>query len=56
MIRTVPAALDPSGAVLYVADQNSDTVVAFRIDGPAGSLTPTGQVIHTGSPSSIVFG
>ena len=45
-------ALDPSGASLYVANQNSDTIVAFRADAATGLLAPTSQV---GSPSSIVF-
>jgi 6-phosphogluconolactonase len=48
-------ALDPSGAFLYAANQNSDTIVAFTVDQSTGKLKPTGQVIKTGSPSSIVF-
>ena len=48
-------ALDPSGTFLYVANQNSDTIVGFRVDQATGALKPTGHVIHTGSPSSIVF-
>ena len=48
-------ALDPSGAFLYAANQNSDTIVAFSVDQPTGRLKPTGQVVKTGSPSSIVF-
>jgi 6-phosphogluconolactonase len=48
-------ALDPSGAFLYAANQNSDTIVAFAVDQGTGKLKPTGQVIKTGSPSSIVF-
>jgi len=48
-------ALDPSGAFLYAANQNSDTIVAFTVDQGTGKLKPTGQVIKTGSPSSIVF-
>jgi 6-phosphogluconolactonase len=47
--------LDPSGRFLYAANQMSDTVVAFRVDERRGELTPTGQVISTGSPSTIVF-
>jgi 6-phosphogluconolactonase (cycloisomerase 2 family) len=46
-------AIEPSGTFLYVANQDSDTIIAFRIDGDA--LTPTGHVVNTGSPSSIVF-
>ena len=48
-------ALDPSGTFLYAANQNSDTIVAFRVDASTGTLKPTGQVVRTGSPSSIVF-
>jgi 6-phosphogluconolactonase (cycloisomerase 2 family) len=48
-------ALDPAGRFLYAANQGSDTIVAFRVDPTTGSLTPTGHVVHTGSPSSIVF-
>jgi hypothetical protein len=29
--------------------------VAFRVDASSGKLAATGQVIKTGSPSSIVF-
>jgi 6-phosphogluconolactonase (cycloisomerase 2 family) len=48
-------ALDPSGAFLYAANQNSDTIVAFSVDQDTGRLKPTGQIVKTGSPSSIVF-
>jgi 6-phosphogluconolactonase len=48
-------ALDPSGAFLYAANQNSDTIVAFTVDQGTGKLKPTGNVVKTGSPSSIVF-
>ena len=48
-------ALDPSGRFLYVANQNSDTIVAFRVEASTGRLAATGQTIHTGSPASIVF-
>jgi 6-phosphogluconolactonase (cycloisomerase 2 family) len=48
-------AIEPSGAVLYAANMDSDTIVAFRVDASSGKLAATGQVIKTGSPSSIVF-
>ena len=48
-------ALDPSGTFLYAANQNSDTIVAFGVNRGSGRLKPTGQVVKTGSPSSIVF-
>jgi 6-phosphogluconolactonase (cycloisomerase 2 family) len=51
--RTI--ALDPAGRFLYAANQDSDTIVAFRVDASTGRLTETGQVLETGSPSSIVF-
>ncbi len=41
--------------VLYACNQGSDTVVTFRIDQETGELTPTGQVVETGSPVTIVF-
>ncbi len=47
--------LDPSGTVLYAANQDSDAIVCFRVDQVTGKLTPTGQVVKTGSPSTIVF-
>ena len=48
-------ALDPAGATLYAANQDSDTIVAFRVDRQSGTLTPTGNVVPAGSPSTIVF-
>jgi 6-phosphogluconolactonase (cycloisomerase 2 family) len=42
--------------MLYAANQDSDTIVAFRVDRQSGTLTPTGQVVPVGSPSTIVFG
>lgn len=40
---------------LYVANQKSDTIVAFDADTGTGALTPNGQVISTGSPTCIEF-
>lgn len=48
-------ALDPTGSFLYTANQDSDTIVTFRVDQPTGKLLATGQVIKTGSPSTIAF-
>jgi 6-phosphogluconolactonase (cycloisomerase 2 family) len=47
--------LDPGGGHLYAANENSHTIVAFRVDRETGKLTPTGQIVETGSPSCIVF-
>ncbi|MGA2991721.1 MAG: lactonase family protein [Candidatus Korobacteraceae bacterium] len=46
--------LDPAGHVLYAANQDSNTIVGFRILAD-GTLTPTGEVVNTGSPSCILF-
>ena len=48
-------ALDPAGSFLYAANQASDCITTFAIDQPRGTLKSTGQVVHTGSPVSIVF-
>jgi len=48
-------AIEPSGTFLYAANQDSDTIVTFRVDQGTGKLAPTGQIVKTGSPSSIVF-
>jgi 6-phosphogluconolactonase len=41
------------GARLYVANQKSNNVVEFRI-GADGTPVPTGEVIETGSPTSVL--
>jgi 6-phosphogluconolactonase (cycloisomerase 2 family) len=48
-------ALDSAGTFLYAANQASDTITTFEIDPTSGKLKSTGQVVHTGSPVSIVF-
>jgi 6-phosphogluconolactonase len=47
--------LDPSGAWLLVANQDSGTIVPFRRDPGSGRLTATGPVTHTPSPVAILF-
>ena len=46
---------DPTGTHLYAANQNSDTVVIFRVNQDTGRLTATGEVVKVKSPSTIVF-
>jgi len=46
---------DPDWSHLYAANENSHTIVEFTVDHDTGKLTPTGQVIETGSPACIVF-
>jgi 6-phosphogluconolactonase (cycloisomerase 2 family) len=40
---------------MYAANENSDTIVTFRVDPATGKLSPTGQIIKTGSPVCIIF-
>jgi 6-phosphogluconolactonase len=47
--------LDPAAERLFACNENSHTIVEFRIDAASGALQPTGQIIETGSPSCIVF-
>lgn len=48
-------ALSPTGDHLYAANENSDTIVDLAIDRISGRLTPTAQIIRTGSPTCILF-
>jgi len=41
------------GDLLYVANERSHTVVAFRVDPATGMPTPTGDVLATPSPTCI---
>lgn len=44
---------DPSGNFLLVANQNSDSIVIFRVNRQTGFLEDTGQRIETGNPVCI---
>ena len=46
---------DPAWTHLYAANQDTHTIVEFRINHDTGKLTPTGRIIETGSPTCIVF-
>jgi 6-phosphogluconolactonase len=48
-------ALDPSGAYLLAANQDSGNVVVFRTGPKTGRLTPTGTVLEVPFPVSLVF-
>ena len=48
-------AFDPAERFLYVANQGSHSIVAYR-KGRDGKLSPTGIRIRTPSPACIVFG
>jgi len=47
-------AMDPAGHFLFVANEESDSIVPFRV-GQDGSLAPAGTVVHSGSPVCIIF-
>jgi 6-phosphogluconolactonase len=47
--------IDPSGEWLLVANQDSNTIVTFRIDGKSGRLASSGPVIEINSPTMVDF-
>ena len=47
--------IDPTGKLLFAANQKSDNIVIFRIDAKTGKLAPTGQVLEVGSPVCVKF-
>jgi 6-phosphogluconolactonase len=47
-------AIDPTGAFLIVGNQDTDTVLTFRIDGHSGDLHPTGHVASVPNPVCIL--
>jgi 6-phosphogluconolactonase len=48
-------ALDPTGTWLYVAGQEGHDLRQYVVDAATGVLTPTGEVIQTQSPVSVLF-
>jgi len=46
-------ALDPSGRVLLVANQNSDNIFTYTVDKQTGMLTPTGKSVTVPSPMFV---
>ncbi|HEX5165297.1 MAG TPA: lactonase family protein [Thermomicrobiales bacterium] len=47
--------LDATGTYLFAANQDSDTIVTFRVDSGTGALTPTGQVTSVPSPVCVLL-
>jgi 6-phosphogluconolactonase len=47
--------LDPSGHFLLVGNQDTNTIVTFKIDPSSGKLTPTGDKYELGKPVCFVF-
>jgi 6-phosphogluconolactonase len=48
-------AIDPTGAFLLAANEESNNIVVFKINPTTGELTPTGQVVDAPSPVCITF-
>lgn len=48
-------AIDPTGTLLFAANQQSNNVVIFHIDPATGKLTPTGKVLDVASPVCVKF-
>ena len=47
--------IDPSGALLLVANQDTDTVVTFWINQESGMLTATGHVTKVPTPVCLLL-
>jgi 6-phosphogluconolactonase len=48
-------AIDPSGEWLLAANQDSNSVVTFRINPKTGRLTPAGKAVEVNSPTIVDF-
>ena len=47
--------IDPTGTLLFAANQQSNNIVVFKIDRKTGRLAPTGQVLDVASPVCVKF-
>ena len=47
--------IEPNGAYLLAANQNSDNIVILRIDQETGALAATGAELEIDAPVCIVF-
>ena len=47
--------IDPNRQILLAANQDSDSVVTFRIDADSGKLQPTGQSMQVPTPVCVKF-
>jgi len=48
-------AIDPTGKYLFAANEESNSIVMFRVDPKTGRLTDTGQVLDVPSPVCVIF-
>ena len=47
--------IDPTGTYLLAANQDTNDIFTFTIDGDTGSLTPCGQVAQVPRPVCLKF-
>jgi 6-phosphogluconolactonase len=47
--------IDPTGSFLLAANQDSGSIVVFRIDAATGMLSPAGQTAEVSAPVSLAF-
>jgi 6-phosphogluconolactonase len=48
-------AIDPTGAFLLAANEESNNIIVFKINPATGVLTPTGKLVEAPSPVCITF-
>jgi 6-phosphogluconolactonase len=48
-------ALDPTGHYMFVANQDSDNIVIFRVESKTGRLVSTGQILSVHAPTCVTF-
>ncbi|MGA7169525.1 MAG: beta-propeller fold lactonase family protein, partial [Candidatus Sulfotelmatobacter sp.] len=48
-------AIDPTGTLIFAANEKSDNIVIFRINAQTGRLTPTGEVLNIAQPVCVRF-
>jgi 6-phosphogluconolactonase len=48
-------AIDPTGAYIVAANQDSNNLAVYRVDATKGELTPVGEVVEAAVPVSVVF-
>ncbi len=47
--------IDPTGAYLFAANQDTGNIVIFRVDAKSGKLTPTGKTVNVPFPVCVEF-
>jgi 6-phosphogluconolactonase len=47
--------IDPTGGWLFAANQQSDSVVLFKINPTTGALSEAGKTLEVGTPVNVVF-